>query len=444
MKSLKHFLLFALFSFSLTLSLVCLAADSREDDSEQTNSTSDGISEVWTNWYKYPELFRVINLAVIRDRLNKNNLASVYKALPDTFLGREITCGAREMYARTDNGSCNSLEQPAMGAKGMAFGRNVKLGAVVKNGKERLMDPSPYEISKKLLRRDTFRPVPFLNFWAASWLQFMNHDWFFHGKNSSKRPYRLRTSDKSKDASSMKIPRTKRPGFWLKRKAKRELPRGKIFRNHVTHWWDGSQVYGSDAKRVSAVRSHRGGKLRINRSGLLSLDRKGIEEVGFKDNWWVGLSLLHHLFVKEHNAIAEALAEKYPHYSDQKLYDVARLVNAAIMAKIHTVEWTPAILPNKTLNWAMSTNWYGALNPETVKVVSENMTGEENFILAQGDAPPFLKMLRKQFGSGLGRLMAGAPAKANHSEAVVKTLGDVGGGQHGDYDWHGGGPDGDF
>jgi hypothetical protein len=31
------------------------------------------------------------------------------------------------------------------------------------------------------------------------------------------------------------------------------------------------------------------------------------------------------------------------------------------MAKIHTVEWTPAILPNQALNAAMNANWYGLL-----------------------------------------------------------------------------------
>jgi len=31
------------------------------------------------------------------------------------------------------------------------------------------------------------------------------------------------------------------------------------------------------------------------------------------------------------------------------------------MAKIHTVEWTPAILPNKSLHSAMNSNWFGLL-----------------------------------------------------------------------------------
>ena len=37
----------------------------------------------------------------------------------------------------------------------------------------------------------------------------------------------------------------------------------------------------------------------------------------------------------------------------------ARLVNAALIAKIHTVEWTPGILANPVLQIAMNANWYG-------------------------------------------------------------------------------------
>ncbi len=39
-----------------------------------------------------------------------------------------------------------------------------------------------------------------------------------------------------------------------------------------------------------------------------------------------------------------------------ELYDTARAVVAAITAIIHTVEWTPAILPSKTMSLAMNNN----------------------------------------------------------------------------------------
>ena len=42
--------------------------------------------------------------------------------------------------------------------------------------------------------------------------------------------------------------------------------------NAVTHWWDASQVYGSDAAKIDQVRSHIDGKLNILPNGLLPLD----------------------------------------------------------------------------------------------------------------------------------------------------------------------------
>jgi hypothetical protein len=58
---------------------------------------------------------------------------------------------------------------------------------------------------------------------------------------------------------------------------------------------------------------------------------------------------LHTVFAREHNAICDALATAYPGWGDDELFEHARLINAAVLAKIHTVEWTPALLSNPTL-----------------------------------------------------------------------------------------------
>jgi hypothetical protein len=73
----------------------------------------------------------------------------------------------------------------------------------------------------------------------------------------------------------------------------------------------------------------------------------------------LGLSLLHELFVKEHNAICDALAAQYPNWSSEHRFQKARMINAALMAKIHTIEWTPAILANPMLEKSMNANWFG-------------------------------------------------------------------------------------
>ena len=45
--------------------------------------------------------------------------------------------------------------------------------------------------------------------------------------------------------------------------------------------------------------------------------------------------------------------------ADEQIFDVARLINVALMAKIHTVDWTPAIIAHPTTVLALRTNWWG-------------------------------------------------------------------------------------
>ena len=75
----------------------------------------------------------------------------------------------------------------------------------------------------------------------------------------------------------------------------------------------------------------------------------------------MGLSLFHTTFVLEHNSICDRLAQEYPQWDDQRLFDTARLINCALMAKIHTVEWTPAIVPHPTVHYGMRANWWGLM-----------------------------------------------------------------------------------
>ncbi len=63
----------------------------------------------------------------------------------------------------------------------------------------------------------------------------------------------------------------------------------------MTHWWDGSQLYGSDWETQRRLRSMEGGKLRMTDDGTLPTDAKtGTELTGFTRNWWVGLGSAAH------------------------------------------------------------------------------------------------------------------------------------------------------
>lgn len=59
------------------------------------------------------------------------------------------------------------------------------------------------------------------------------------------------------------------------------------FQNDVTHWWDGSQLYGSDVETNAKLRSFKHGKMEVDENdGLLPLDPKtGIDKTGEFGFW---------------------------------------------------------------------------------------------------------------------------------------------------------------
>jgi tetratricopeptide (TPR) repeat protein len=312
--------------------------------------------EVWTNWYRRPLLLGILTLAYMREKINAHNLKSTYPK--NTLVGFQPegqTPPEGAKYFRTADGSWNNLNNPKEGAAGTRFSRNVSVDSIKPETGDRLLTPNPRELSRHLLTRsDGMKEIPFLNLLAASWIQFENHDWINHGENALNELIEIPLAEddparKKFWQTKMLVPKTQPDPTRMN--GKEEAPVS--FINEVTHWWDGSQIYGSDQQTIDRLRSGVDGKLKINEDGTLPVGKKGIEETGFVRNWWIGLSMLHTLFTREHNAICDHLKEHYPGWDDSKLFNVARLINAAITAKIHSVEWTPAILANKALGLAL-------------------------------------------------------------------------------------------
>jgi Animal haem peroxidase len=308
-------------------------------------------------WWQLPKPLALLNLRAFRDDLREFNL---YDTRPSNGGGTPATAEKLPKY-RTYDGSLQDPLDPEMGMVGTRFGRNAPTDATAPEEMPRLMQPSPREVSMKLLNRDSFKPATSLNVLAACWIQFQNHDWFGHGENAPDRfiDVPLEEGDEWPEGSPMKVRATSpdRTRTW-----KSGLP--PTYVNTVTHWWDGSQIYGSTEERCRKLRSGEDGKMTVEEGFLPNEEDPkldGVDLTGFSDNYWVGLSLLHTLFVKEHNAICDELKAAYPSWDDERLFLTARLVNSALLAKIHTVEWTPGILANPVLETAMHTNWFGAL-----------------------------------------------------------------------------------
>lgn len=319
------------------------------------------INSIWVTW---PSLVKLGTLGVAaaaltigleRGELLENNMFST-----EDFdqANKNIVCDERSHGARTVDGTCNILENPSEGSVHRRFGRNVALQAAYgETEDDMLLTPNPREVSNSLMAREQFKPATSINFIAASWIQFMVHDWFDHGPNVSDNPieFDLPANDPL-GTGVMSVERTAPDPD--RGTADNHLP--ETYRNVNTHWWDGSQLYGSDQATNDSVRSFVDGKLKLESDGTLPTDYwSGVPVTGFNNNWWVGLSMMHQLFTLEHNAVATRLKDEYPEATDQWLYDKSRLVVAALIAKIHTVEWTPALLANPVLKLSMETNWWG-------------------------------------------------------------------------------------
>jgi hypothetical protein len=277
---------------------------------------------------------------------------------------------------RTYDGSGTDPRDPAMGMAGSRFGRNVPASAERPDARVH-EGPSPREVASALLTREEFIPATSLNILAAAWLQFQNHDWFGHGENSPTDFLDIEL-DQEDDwgAEIMRVRRTHPDRVTGGADGSEPL----TWTNQETHWWDLSQLYGSSEERCRSLRTGEGGKLIIE-NGMLPLEPskelRGIELTGFNDNYWLGLSLMHTLFAKEHNAIANMLASRHPTWSDEQLFLTARLINSAISAKIHTVEWTPGILGTKALDIGMNSNWYGIVPQWAQKMLGHPRLGDE-------------------------------------------------------------------
>ena len=199
--------------------------------------------------------------------------------------------------------------------------------------------------------------------------------------------------------------------------------------NTVTAWWDGSQIYGYDeVSRARVKRDPEDSAKLLMRSvpkraetgddaGYLTMLRlecpsddaschpdpmnpkwNGQEAVAFPENWSVGLSFFHNLFAREHNTFVSAFRAatkndpngdsglrrpKNPaevvmnkDISDDELFEITRLVVAATIAKIHTIEWTTQLLYDEPLYTAMNSNWYGLAHdyPLIHDILSEIVT----------------------------------------------------------------------
>jgi len=263
------------------------------------------------------------------------------KNLFDTGVDKSENSDCKKMMKkvhRTAQGECyfynvkvadrdlHLAKQVMMGSLNQRFGRNIEKERSNAHSRQDLMSPNPLEISQKLLTRKDgkTKEAEIINVLAAAWLQSMNHDWFTHGKNSKARSHHVEGhSSHPHFKNGMTVPATQEESRSEKETA--------------------SQGYDYNSEKLPVT--------------------------GFHDNWWVGLDLVQSLFHMEHNRIidkvlmplkgTEICQSATKKECGDELFEKARMIVSALIAKIHTVEWTPALLDNPMLHIGMRGNWYG-------------------------------------------------------------------------------------
>jgi hypothetical protein len=323
-------------------------------------------------WDKLPVPLGLATLIGLRNILRQENLYDT-SGEPSVNLPPVPPFEPSFLVNRHELGAYNDLGQPRMGMLGSRFGRNVPLDATSPEPEEQLMEPNPRTVSRELLTRHEFIPAGSLNLFAASWIQFMIKDWFSHGRGDPEHRYEipLERGDPWPDPplTVLKtVPDTTRP-------PDADFP--PTFLNvTATHWWDGSQLYGVDPATQKAVRTGKGGRLKIDAKGVVPLPDDPARDPRLMPGFWLGLQMLVNLFTLEHNAICDRLAAEYPAWTDEQLFQRARLILAALLAKIHTVEWTPAVIAHPTMEIAMRANWYGIAGERVKRTFGRISRGE--------------------------------------------------------------------
>lgn len=133
--------------------------------------------------------------------------------------------------------------------------------------------------------------------------------------------------------------------------------------NAITSYIDASNVYGADLTRAAALRLGQGGRMLTSANNLLpTSDMAGLDTL-FMDgggnpstmfvagdvraNEQLGLTAMHTLFVREHNRIADALANMSAYDAiadDELIYQKARTIVGAQMQAITYNEFLPMLL----------------------------------------------------------------------------------------------------
>ncbi|MBY0552824.1 MAG: catalase [Candidatus Obscuribacterales bacterium] len=317
------------------------------------------------SWDKWPPFIALFYL-LAKIRFNRSNaLTSPYAYKTNDVMPKGTPVPERAKIGYTADGTfAADHTDPKMGAENTRLGNNMPPRLVRPDVEN--MSPSARVVGKLRWRRldENGKEVTIyaliLSDLGGWWIQFQFHNF---GGNTKRNPisscphYLGREPKEGWPDNRAVVDRTTKDPTRVT-----DNGRPTVISERLMVWTQ-AQIYGTNEAEQNPLRTYAGGKMRLDEDGLLPEDpnRPGLDQTGFSNNYNPGLSLLHWLFVSEHNAICDYYHHFHPEWNDETLFVMAQKVNVAHMARIHTTEWTEDLLQHPALQLGMHADWYGFL-----------------------------------------------------------------------------------
>ncbi|XP_050520848.1 peroxidase-like [Daktulosphaira vitifoliae] len=337
------------------------------------------------------------------------NLAKV--KLDQTSLGKtclkdnqdSIACDGKSLKYRSADGSCNNKKHSSWGKSNTAYKRLIfpDYGDGINSIKDL---PSPRILSNSLVDSDN-SPDNFKTLALAFWTIFIGHDLSHTAVTSM-----LKTNksvDCCNEYGTKLAPRHTHPAcapiiipmddpfFSSQRRTCMNYvrsvpairpdctfgPREQL--NQATHFLDASMIYGTSSKQSMSLRQLTGGRLLISSNDqstqLMPLHIDGSNSCQNGNTCYISgdarvnaqphLTVMHTLWMREHNRIADQLRYINKNWDDEQIFQEAKKIVTASIQHITYNEWLPALLGNKFLKknqLELLTNGYSNLYDDNI------------------------------------------------------------------------------
>ena len=384
--------------------------------------------------------------------LSEKELAHIYQESRCEELRPEVDCKMIPFYhsIRTIPAVCNNLEHPTQGASFTPFGRLTQ--AQYANGVSSLFNQAIFDDlqpsinpfgapfpSARLVSDTTVgdRQIndTFLTHLIMQFGQFMDHDLDLAVEMLGQEcdlvtceqtdfcaPVRVAADDEEFGEDTVlkgkchpfvrTVPACDENPFQIS-------PREQV--NELTHYIDASNIYGSTDSRAEFLRELTGGRLRVSEGNNLPIQPPCSPEEGptgevetptdccpegFDNGCFVAgdvralehvsLTVIHTLFVREHNRVAAALSEVNPQWLDDRLYEETRNIIIAEIQHITFNEYLPALFGQVNFNNLIGD--YLGYNPE-VDVSIPNSFATAIFRFGHSQIQEFFERLDENYES---------------------------------------------